>query len=32
MVSPEGERDALHVALAAQRAIQQGRSVTLMEP
>ncbi len=32
MVSPEGERDALYVALVAQQAVQQGRSITLMEP
>jgi len=31
MGSPEGERDALQVALAAQQAIQQGRSITLMD-
>ena len=31
MVSPEGERDALYVALAAQQAIQQGRSITLTD-
>ncbi len=31
VVSPEGERDALRVALAAQQAIQQGRPVALMD-
>ncbi|MDQ2741052.1 MAG: Gfo/Idh/MocA family oxidoreductase [Chloroflexota bacterium] len=31
MVSPEGERDAIRVVLAAQQAIQQGRVIALLD-